>query len=265
MNHEPLIIDDLVELTLAAIPAYRVDGPGMYRRFLDPPREASPSTGNAYGVSNVANLYYTLNRPPREPDDRRRLIEGMLELQDPDTGLYHSEPIHAYPTPAHCLAALELFDALPRHPLAAMRRYATPDGIVALLESLDWTGSPWNQSHRGAGVYASLKLAHPFEPRAEQVWENAYFDWLHEQTDPATGLIRRGCLPADRPSSRPLHEHMAGTFHYVVNMQSARRSRPTTLARAWPAGWISSRWTGSIVWPAPAISVATVSTRRGRR
>ena len=56
---------------------------------------------------------------------------------------------------------------------------------------------------------------------AGREWENDYFAWLWEEADPATGLWRKGCLNA--PGSRPLYEHMAGSFHYLFNHEYAAR------------------------------------------
>ena len=201
--------------------------PGHYRRYRDRNLEPRPDGLNAYGTANAANLFYTLSRMPTEPTQRDGFIRAFAKLQDPDDGLFHDPKLAALHCTAHTLAAIELFDVEPPRPVSGVEPYMTPAGIVGLLESLDWVGDPWNASHRGAGSYATVKLAHPFKSAgAEMEWEDAYFGWLDKRFDPRTGLLRRGCLPGQAEGAAPLHAHMAGTFHYLFNMQAARRPLP---------------------------------------
>src|SRR5690606_22218420 len=52
-------------------------------------------------------------------------------------------------------------------------------------------------------------------------WEEAYFDWLWAEADADSGYWRRGCLTA--AGSAPVFHHLAGSFHYLFNLQAARR------------------------------------------
>ncbi len=169
---------------------------------------------------------------PHDPAEQLGFVETLGSMQDPETGLFNEATHHAYHTTAHCIAAMELFEAMPPHPLKAMQKDSTPDGVRALLESLEWVTNPWGMSHRGAGVYVSLKLSRQLDAEAERAFEQAYFDWLADQFDPKLGMLRRGCLPGQAEDAFPIHGHMAGTFHYLFNMESARAALPYPEATA---------------------------------
>jgi hypothetical protein len=173
------------------------------------------------------NLLYTLGRLPQRPAERSAWIESLQTLQDPADGLFHEASHHPIHTTAHCVAALELLDARPRHPLRALEHLRKPDATEAFLDRLDWNGNPWLESHRGAGLYAALVLAGEIDAD----WEERYFDWLASQVDPATGLLRRGCVPLTPESGGLLFPHLAGTFHYLFNFEHAKRALPHPAAR----------------------------------
>ena len=216
---QPLCIDDFCDAARDVIERAALERPGFHRRLAT---DVEPDEPDPYGVADAANLYYTLNAMPADRTVREGFVKALQQLQDPADCLWHEATHHPYHTTAHCVAALELFDARPLYPLRGLDVYRTESGIVELLESLDWCGEPWNQSHRGAGVFAALLLV----DEAPRPWRDTYFDWLAEQTDPDTGLLRKGCLPGHVESPRPLHEHMAGTFRYVFNMEADRRPIP---------------------------------------
>lgn len=193
-------------------------GTGRYRRWLWADEHNPRDLGvTVYGCADAAHVLYTLGELPGDPAGRAAWIATLRSFQDPATGLFSSSDHHPLHTTAFVAGALELFDARPLHPLRALAPYATREGLRSLLESLDWTGQPWAESHRGAGIYAAMVLAGDLSPE----WEDWYFAWLGENQDPATGLWRRGCL--DTPRSAPRFHHLASTFHYLFNHDYARR------------------------------------------
>lgn len=207
-----------VESILAS---HALGGAGRYRRWnpdthgVD--REASQ---NAYGCADAANILYTLNRFPETARECADWISALQEMQDPETGLFRESTHHPIHTTAHCIAALELFDARPRHPLAALAEYRDPEAMEAFLENLDWRNSPWTESHRGAGLFAALVLA----GEVARPWQDRYFTWLFDNVDPATGLLRKGNIgPVESRGVRSLFPHLAGTFHYLFNQEYALR------------------------------------------
>jgi hypothetical protein len=191
--------------------------PGKYRRWLWQDKDGARELGvNPYGCADAANILYTIGRFPRDARERQGWIAALQDLQEPSGGLYHEATHHEIHTTAHCLAALELFDAGPRHRLAGLAEMLDADKMEHFLDDLDWRGNPWPQSHRGAGLYAALVLA----GEAPREWQERYFAWLWNEADPETGFWRKGCIGPVKGSIFP---HLAGSFHYLFNHQYARR------------------------------------------
>jgi hypothetical protein len=207
----------------ALVAGHALGPPGAYARWTRPGAQSSRDLGlNPYGCADAVNLLYTLGRLPARAEDRSAWIDTLQDLQDLEDGLFHEETHHPIHTTAHCVAALELLDALPRHPLRGLAPLREPGAMEAFLEGLDWSGNPWMESHRGAGLYASLLLVDD----VDSVWEDRYFTWLAREVDPATGLLRRGCLPELPKAELLLFPHLAGTFHYLFNFEHAGRALP---------------------------------------
>ncbi len=144
-------------------------------------------------------------------------MDTLAGLQDSTSGLFTDathDPLH---TTAHCIAALQLFDARPRHPLAALAYLRDDVALAAFLEGLDWRWNPWGESHKGAGLFAALALSGETTP----AWEAAYFGWLWNRADGDTGLWRAGCIEAGGDAM--LFHHLAGTFHYLFNHEYRHR------------------------------------------
>jgi hypothetical protein len=197
--------------------------PGAYARWTRPsaagPRDLCL---NPYGCADAVNLLFTLGKLPASPEERSAWIDVLQGLQDPEDGLFREATHHPIHTTAHCVAALELLDAGPRHPLQGLRPLREAAAMESFLGALDWSGNPWGESHRGAGLYAALVLVGD----VDAAWEERYFAWLAREVDPATGLLRRGCVPRPPEGEPLLFPHLAGTFHYLFNFEHARRSLP---------------------------------------
>lgn len=170
---------------------------------------------NEYGCADAANILYTIGEFPKDIEERKLWIETLQSMQDEKTGLFYEETHYPLHTTAHCLAALELFDALPKYPLSDLEKYKSKEHLYAFLEDLDWKNDPWDSSHKGAGIYAALNLAE----EASNEWNQWYFEWLWNEADSDTGLWRKGCV--DKESSFIIHS-MAGTFHYLFNHEYAK-------------------------------------------
>ncbi len=213
----------VVAAALATLDAARL-GCGRYARWLGSERECRGAEGfalNPYGCADAANILYTLGHFPRDLRDRSEWIQALQEMQDPTSGLFHEETHHAYHVTAHCAAALELFDARPRHPLRELERLDGPGELERFLDGLAWVEAPWEASHQGAGVYAARVIA----GEASAEWEDRYFAWLWREADEVSGFWRRGAVDASGAGSRtkPLFHHLAGSFHYLFNHEHARR------------------------------------------
>ncbi len=205
--------------TIAA--RHALDRPGAYRRWLWQDARGGRDLGvNPYGCADAANILYTIGRFPRDPRERQAWVETLQGLQDPATGLFREPTHHEIHTTAHCIAALELFDAGPRYPLAALAPLADPAATAHFLDGLNWRADPWPESHKGAGLYVSLALTGMATPD----WQDRYFEWLWDEIDPATGFLRAGCVgPVPAGNTLSVFPHLAGTFHYLFNHEFARR------------------------------------------
>ena len=185
--------------------------PGTYARYRD---EAEPKP-NAYGCADAANILYTINEFPTDVEERKQWVEVLQNMQEADTGLFPEGTHFPLHTTAHCAAALELFDAAPKYPMTALEPYKTREGLYQFLEELKWEESPWDNSHKGAGIYVAMNMAEEATPE----WNKWYFDWFFEEADPVTGMWRKGY--ADKAGKR-IYEHMAGSFHYLFNHEYAK-------------------------------------------
>ena len=52
------------------------------------------------------------------------------------------------------------------------------------------------------------------------VWQQDYFRWLWENTDPTYGMSRIGTIDS---GTAPINHHLNGWFHYMFNMEYAHK------------------------------------------
>ncbi|MGH0036582.1 MAG: hypothetical protein ACQGVK_16265 [Myxococcota bacterium] len=212
-----------VEAVLRILDRHVLDAPGAYARWtLDGPDGPRDGSRNPYGCADAANILYTLGRMPREAAVREGFVHELRCFQDPHDGLFHEATHHPIHTTAHCLAALELFDAGPSSPLHGLAGLCDPEAMERFLDELDWRGNPWIEAHRGAGLYAALWLA----GETDREWEDRYFGWLSREVDPGSGLLRQGCVGTPPEGDLMRFPQLAGTFHYLFNLEHARRPHP---------------------------------------
>jgi hypothetical protein len=194
---------------------------GSFRRWnvARPGRERDLGV-NPYGCADAANILYTIGNFPSEAPARANWISTLQAMQDARSGLFEEATHHPIHTTAHCIAALELFDARPQYPLHAFDALRDVGALQAFLAALDWGSDPWRASHRGAGLFAALAIV----DAVDITWQDAYFSWLWDWTDAETGLLGgRHVAPVEHSGAATLVPHMAGTFHYLFNMEWARR------------------------------------------
>ncbi len=211
-------IDDLILRIRDTVEAHRLDGVGRYARWLWQNESGSREMGlNEYGCADAANILYQIGYFISEPAERQCWIDTLQSMQNPETGLFTEKTHHTIHTTAHCTAALELFDAKPLYPVKALLKYLDENELDKFLDSLDWEGAPWSQSHQGAGLYVCLLLT----GAADINWVRSYFKWLDDNVDPETGMWRKGCVLAGKV---PVSHSMGGTFHYIFNMENHKRA-----------------------------------------
>ncbi|MBP3647479.1 MAG: hypothetical protein J6K55_13770 [Clostridia bacterium] len=210
-------LNPFVEKVLRTVESHRLSE-GVYCRWLWQNEIGDRELGaNEYGCADAANILYSIGHFPRDPEARAHWVRALQDMQNPQTGLFTEKTHHTIHTTAHCVAALELFDAQPLYPLHDLKQYLGHDQLRAMLSSLNWDHNPWPQSHQGAGLFASLIITRMCDP----AWQDAYFTWLKENADPETGLGLRG-----RRGTAPLAHQLYGWFHYLFNHVHAHRPFP---------------------------------------
>ena len=210
-------IDELIGRIKKTVENHRLDNEGEYARYLWQDETNSRKMGlNEYGCADAANILYTINSFIEEPEKREKWVKTLKNFQNPETGIFEEGTHHFIHTTAHCIAALELFDAKPDYPLYALEKYRSREGLYELLENLEWSKYPWPQSHQGAGIYAALKLTNSVDIS----WERDYAEWLWKNQDEKTGFFRPQAIAS---GEAPLYHHMGGAFHYLFNLEYARK------------------------------------------
>ena len=215
----------LIEHIADTVYSHELGEAGRFQRWDRQDATESRDLGvNPYGCADAANLLYSINRFPRRPAAREGAVAWLQSLQDPATGMFNEPTHHTIHTTAHCLGALDLYDAEPLHPLSELEKYTDAEVMEQFLDQLNWSGNPWHASHQGAGLFVSLVLT----GMVAGDWQDRYFNWLWNETDAETGFLRRGKI---RPILSPrttdpvptIFPHLAGTFHYLFNIEYARR------------------------------------------
>ena len=211
-----LNIDSLTRKFSGIVASHEL-GEGKYTRWLWQDAKGNRQLGNnEYGCADAANILYTIGEFPTGKK-REECLNALLNLQNSETGLFTECTHHPIHTTAHCIAAIELFDARPRYPLTDLKQYHTKEGLYGLLNSLWGEGKdPWPHSHQGAGIYAASVLA----GEVDLQWQRDYFQWIWDNTDPKYGMSKTGEI--DR-NLYPMANHMCGWFHYTFNTEYGRQ------------------------------------------
>lgn len=206
-------IDDLISQIKACIDRHYLGTPGSYTRYTVGDRvDGKP---NEYGVADAANLLYTINDFEQAQNDRKYWIRILQEMQNPETGMYSEPTHHTIHTTAHCMAALELFDAKPLYKCTYLNDCLTKEGLYHKLETeIDFEEHPWRDSHIGAGVFVALTMTDAVGLQ----WKDWYFDWFWKNSSPVNGFAFFG-----KEMKADIFRYMGGGFHYLFNHEAEHR------------------------------------------
>ena len=214
---EPVNIDSLIERIVRCVDSHKLAA-GSYARWIRDSGKGGRNLGrNEYGCADAANILYTVGRFPKDPEERAEWVRILQSMQDPVTGMFSEPTHHTIHTTAHCISALELFDASPKYRCGALDGLLAKDGLYGFLENeVDWQ-RPWPESHKGAGILPCFAGTGVIT----QEWLDLYFDWMWEHSDPGTGFFY---FPKNgEPRKDKLFRYMAGGFHYIFNHEYERR------------------------------------------
>jgi hypothetical protein len=212
-------VEPFLKKVRRSIDAHRTGSLGGYRQKL-----SDPPAADLYGTADAVILLYTLGELPEAgSSEHRDLVKALQSFQEPVDGLFAATSHHPVHRTAYAVAALELLDSKPCHPLTGLHAVKSRAGLQAWMKSLDWAQLPWRESHKGAGIYAAMVLA----GEVDREWETWYFEWLDQEADPETGFWRKGAIH----NGAPLFHHLASSFHYLFNLNY--RNRPMRYPNQW--------------------------------
>ena len=208
-------IDNLVEQIRKCVERHKI-ADGKYSRWLWQNEKGDRELGcNPYGCADAANILYSISQFPRDAEERRAFVDTLRSMQEKSSGMFHEKTHHTIHTTAHCLAALELFDASPLYPCTQLLPLLQKEKLYDFLENeVNWL-DPWPQSHKGAGIFVALTMT----DAVDLEWKNNYFSWLWEHSDVKTGFFHHG----EERTKMPASHMMAGGFHYFFNHEAERR------------------------------------------
>lgn len=209
-------ITELIKIIKKTVDSHQLENEGEYKRFLWQNEENNRKMGlNEYGCADAANILYTINEFPKDHKVREGFVKTLQSMQNPETGLFEENTHHFIHTTAHCTAALELFDALPLYKFRGFEKLKSPKALEEFLENLNWAEHPWPESHKGAGIYAAMKLNN----ETDKEWEDTYFKWLWDNADPEFGFWKKGVIGN---TSAKMYTYMGSGFHYMFNIEYAK-------------------------------------------
>lgn len=180
---------------------------GAYRFRKDAPQGADPSASAA-----AVNINWMLDQLPHDPEQRRGWVNTLKGFQDPDSGLFASGQ-HALPVTAACSAALHCFGQRPDHPVQSVQDLLEIPNLQAFLQQLEWGENPERAAREAAAVYSILVL----NRQANSDWREAFTHWIHQATDPHTGLLRQGSIaPMEVDGQWTLLPYLCGIMYPVA-------------------------------------------------
>lgn len=210
-------INPIVENIRKTVERHKL-APGSYARWLwingwaDRTLEQNP-----YGCADAANILYTINDFPRDLEERAAFVKNLQDMQGED-GLFHEMTHVPEHTTAHCIAALELFDAGVKAPCTALLHYKNIEDMQEMLAENARTGK--YRGHYSAGIYVILNLT----GEVSGDWNKAYFETLDKYADEVTGYWY---TQKDQEFKNSIPHHCMGeSFHYLFNYEASRMPIP---------------------------------------
>ena len=213
-------IDSVISKIRNTIANHELGAPGEYTRWLWLHETRKRVLGlNEYGVADAANMLYCIGDFQMSQEKRAGFLKTLQNFQNPETGMFVEATHHTIHTTAHCAAAIELFDAKPLTIPHDIAQYQDVNKLREFLRSLNWAETPWNESHKGAGVYSAF-----FNCRmTTAAWRKAFVDFLTENCDPEYGMSFKGSI---QTGLAPVEHHLFGWFHYMFCLESANAAIP---------------------------------------
>lgn len=180
-----------------------------------------------YGTTDILISTFILDDLLLFEEQRDEWANIINSFQDPKTGWYKKTYTMHYKehTSAYAVAALNLIDRKPAHPLnwknnillskKSMKRWISGDW--RMLWSIIWPGS-----HVISGVPAILAMTE----QGEKKFFTWYFDWLDLHADPNSGFYLRGIPHRFGLIREPTKHELGGAFHMYYIYEWFKRQWP---------------------------------------
>jgi hypothetical protein len=178
-------IQPILDLALSKLTACQLEGPaGSYRIRPDAEALADPTASAA-----ALNVLYMLDQLPRDHTRREEWVNTLQDFQDEENGLFDQGP-HGLCITAACNSALHSLGHAPRTPVVEVENKQHIQQMISFLQELEWCNKPEAAAKKMAAVYSILVL----NRKVGTGWREAFSTWVHNETDPHTGLLRQGCI-----------------------------------------------------------------------
>ncbi len=183
---QPVDIQPILDAALQTLTHSRVEGAeGRYMSQADGNGVADPWSSAA-----AVNVLYGLNLLPGQTRDREEWVESLQSHQSEESGLFANEHGESLILTAACMSALSCLETRPRHPPHALKDYLDPEAFVSFARELCWCKEPEAAAREFAAMFTCLVLT----DEAGRDWTQTFFDWMLQETDDHTGLLRKECL-----------------------------------------------------------------------
>ena len=135
------------------------------------------------------------------------------------------------------VGALAVLGGRQPEPVALYEAVATEERVLRWLE----TEVQWDRLWAGSHEIWGRLVTYSFSRRCDDGWRRVVLDWLDRETEPSTGMWRRGVPPADR------HQGIGGAAHILPlydlhgrGLAHPRAMIDTVLALQLPGGcWLA--------------------------
>lgn len=178
-------IQSILDSAQQVLAQCRLEGrAGTYRRAL-----TSDPVGDAAATAAAVNIHYMLDQLPWEPEIRQQWIQTLNEFQNSQTGLFTEGP-HALSVSAACTGALSCFGCLPAVDTDFLSNHLDPSELSTFLHQLEWCKDPEASAREACAMFTLLVLTR----KVNTEWRDRFMQWIGEETDEHTGLLRKGCI-----------------------------------------------------------------------
>ena len=179
---------------------------------------------SCYGSTDMLISRYIINDLDLTEAEKNSWGEVINRFHDPATGWYKKSYTmhHREHTTAYAVAALQLIDRVPAHPMNWKEPILTSEAAMEKwIAGVNWS-IIWPGSHVVTGVPAVLAML----GQGSDEFFDWYFKWLDREADPKSGFWCRGLVHRLKIFPRPTKHEMGGAFHMYYIYEYMNRQWP---------------------------------------